>query len=161
MFKRLKEETGFTIIEVLIVLAIAGLIMVVVFIAVPQLQRNQRNERRKTIVSRIKTEIENYAGNNNGAYPTADTNATTGFDGGFRTRYLSNINYQNPQTGANMNLNEAQPANNAGGTSTDNLDYQLNRICNGEVSTTTGASARNYTLMVQLEGGASFCLDNR
>jgi prepilin-type N-terminal cleavage/methylation domain-containing protein len=41
-----KKADGFTIIEVMIVLAIAGLIMLVVFLAVPSLQRNSRNEPR-------------------------------------------------------------------------------------------------------------------
>ena len=46
--KRKGNQEGFTIIEVLIVLAIAGLIMVVVFLAVPNLQKSQRNNSRKT-----------------------------------------------------------------------------------------------------------------
>ncbi|MDQ3065292.1 MAG: prepilin-type N-terminal cleavage/methylation domain-containing protein, partial [bacterium] len=41
MLSRIKNNNkGFTIIEVLIVLAIAGLIMLIVFLAVPALQRN-------------------------------------------------------------------------------------------------------------------------
>lgn len=40
------KNQGFTIIEVLIVLAIAGLIMVVVFMAVPAMRRNFRNSAR-------------------------------------------------------------------------------------------------------------------
>ena len=50
-----KDQKGFTIIEVMIVLAIAGLIIAVVLVAVPQLQRNQRNNARKSILSRIKS----------------------------------------------------------------------------------------------------------
>ena len=42
-----KREEGFTIIEVLIVLAIAGLILLIVFLAIPALQRNSRNTQRK------------------------------------------------------------------------------------------------------------------
>ena len=38
-----QKEKGFTIIEVVLVLAIAGLIFLMVFIALPQLQRSQRN----------------------------------------------------------------------------------------------------------------------
>ena len=48
-----KDQKGFTIIEVLIVLAIAGLILLIVFLAVPALQRNSRNTQRKTDVGRI------------------------------------------------------------------------------------------------------------
>ena len=58
-----KKVSGFTIIEVMIVLAIAGLIMVIVFIAVPQLQRNQRDNARQNIANRERPEIETYDGN--------------------------------------------------------------------------------------------------
>ena len=69
MFKNLKkkQEEGFTIIEVLIVLAIAGLILVVVLIAIPQLQRNQRNSARQNDASRVGTSVSNWVSNNNGA----------------------------------------------------------------------------------------------
>ena len=41
-----KSKKGFTIIEVVLVLAIAGLIFLMVFIALPALQRTQRNTQR-------------------------------------------------------------------------------------------------------------------
>ncbi|MBS7346174.1 MAG: type II secretion system protein, partial [Candidatus Sacchiramonaceae bacterium] len=41
------KKYGFTIIEVVLVLAIAGLIFLVVFIALPALQRNQRDTQRE------------------------------------------------------------------------------------------------------------------
>jgi prepilin-type N-terminal cleavage/methylation domain-containing protein len=43
-----KNTNGFTIIEVIIVLAIAGLIILIVLLAVPALQRNARNTSRKS-----------------------------------------------------------------------------------------------------------------
>jgi prepilin-type N-terminal cleavage/methylation domain-containing protein len=66
-----KREQGFTIIEVLIVLAIAALILLIVFLAVPALQRNARNTQRKSDAANIAAAIGNFAGNNNGALPTA------------------------------------------------------------------------------------------
>lgn len=42
-----KLNKGFTIIEVVLVLAIAGLIFLAVFLALPALQRNQRDTQRK------------------------------------------------------------------------------------------------------------------
>ena len=60
---------GFTIIEVSMVLAIAGVIMVVILSAVPQAQKNQRNNARKTIAQRLVTSLENYNANNQGTYP--------------------------------------------------------------------------------------------
>ena len=68
----LKRKTeGFTIIEVLIVLAIAGLILLIVFLAVPALQRNARNSSRKNDASRIATASSNFVNNNNGTQPAA------------------------------------------------------------------------------------------
>src|SRR6266567_4574959 len=78
MLQKLKERNqGFTIIEVLIVLAIAGLIMLIVFLAVPALQRNSRNTSRKNDTARIATAIGNFVSNNNGTAPT-DTLADLG-----------------------------------------------------------------------------------
>jgi prepilin-type N-terminal cleavage/methylation domain-containing protein len=70
MFSKLrKENKGFTIIEVLIVLAIAGLIMLIVFLAVPALQRNSRNSGRKSDMGRLGGEVNQYVANNNGTLP--------------------------------------------------------------------------------------------
>jgi prepilin-type N-terminal cleavage/methylation domain-containing protein len=66
-----KREAGFTIIEVLIVLAIAALILLIVFLAVPALQRNARNTQRKSDAANIGSAISNFEGNNSGALPTA------------------------------------------------------------------------------------------
>lgn len=51
--KKQSNQVGFTVIELLIVLAIAGLIMTIVFLAVPALQRNSRNSSRKKDASYI------------------------------------------------------------------------------------------------------------
>lgn len=75
-----KRNEGFTIIEVMIVLAIAGLIMLIVFLAVPALQRNQRNTSRKNDISRIGAAINEWGSNNRGAVLTAgasNANLTT------------------------------------------------------------------------------------
>jgi prepilin-type N-terminal cleavage/methylation domain-containing protein len=45
--KNLKFKQGFTIIEVVLVLAIAGLIFLAIFITLPALQRAQRDQARK------------------------------------------------------------------------------------------------------------------
>ncbi|MCL2038065.1 type II secretion system GspH family protein [Candidatus Saccharibacteria bacterium] len=60
-----RKNSGFTIIEVALVLAIAGLIFLVVFLAVPALQRNQRDDARKRDVSAVVEGVTNYTSNNN------------------------------------------------------------------------------------------------
>src|SRR5687768_2405279 len=73
------NNKGFTIIEVLIVLAIAGLIMLVVFLAVPALQRNSRNTQRKSDVSAMLGAVSEHVSNNAGRLPTASGNFNTVF----------------------------------------------------------------------------------
>src|ERR1043165_4086685 len=80
------REYGFTIIEVLIVLAIAGLILLIVFLAVPALQRNSRNSRRRSDVSHLGGLINAYVSNNNGSLPTAIASGTGSTSG---TLYLN------------------------------------------------------------------------
>ncbi|MCY4010791.1 MAG: type II secretion system protein [Candidatus Saccharibacteria bacterium] len=65
------QISGFTIVEVMIVLAIAGLILAVVFIAVPALQRNQRNSARQNDVAYIKAQLNQLVANNGNRLPQA------------------------------------------------------------------------------------------
>ena len=60
---------GFTIIEVLIVLAIAGLILLIVFLAVPALQRNGRNTTKRSDASKALGAVGEFVSNNNGTVP--------------------------------------------------------------------------------------------
>ena len=64
-----KNKKGFTIIEVVLVLAIAGLIFLMVFIALPALQRAQRNTQREDDLARVLTAVNQYQANNNGKVP--------------------------------------------------------------------------------------------
>lgn len=64
------QKKGFTIIEVVLVLAIAGLIFLMVFIALPAMQRGQRDDARKRDVSLIATAVSNFSGANRGSMPS-------------------------------------------------------------------------------------------
>ena len=59
-------KKGFTIIEVVLVLAIAGLIFLMVFLALPALQRSQRDAQRKQDVAMVVTALHNWKANNKG-----------------------------------------------------------------------------------------------
>jgi prepilin-type N-terminal cleavage/methylation domain-containing protein len=64
-----KIERGFTIVEIMIVLAIAGLILLIVFEAVPALERGGRNSQRKQDVAAILQAVLSYELRNGGNYP--------------------------------------------------------------------------------------------
>ncbi len=79
--KMLKKsnQKGFSIIEVLIVLAIAGLIMLIVFLAVPALQRNARNNDYSAEANRYASAFQEVQSNKGGGFLTVGS-ATSGTD---------------------------------------------------------------------------------
>ena len=75
----IKSKKGFTIIEVVLVLAIAGLIFLMVFIALPSMQRTQRDRQRTQDYTALSSNITNYLTNNNGNLPgTCALGSSTG-----------------------------------------------------------------------------------
>lgn len=64
-----QAKAGFTIIEVVLVLAIAGLIFLMVFVALPALQRSQRDTQRRNDMSRVDTSLVQYQTNHSNQSP--------------------------------------------------------------------------------------------
>ena len=71
------KNKGFSIIEVVLVLAIAGLIFLMVFIALPALQRGQRDTARKNDATAISSALGTYRSNSNGKLPSTAAEYTT------------------------------------------------------------------------------------
>ncbi len=85
------SQKGFTIIEVLIVLAIAALILLVVFLAIPGLQRSQSNSARRSDVAKIKIALFTYYSQNN-SWPPGSGNGGICFlsQGGYNGTLFEN-----------------------------------------------------------------------
>ena len=66
---QLTKKKGFTLIEIVIVLAIAALILIIVFLGVTGAQRSRRDAQRKTDLDKIAAQLESWASNHNGDYP--------------------------------------------------------------------------------------------
>jgi len=67
----MKRKNGFTMVEVALVLTIAGLIFLMAFFALPNLWASQRDTDRKSKITEFVTAIKTYQTNNNrGALPT-------------------------------------------------------------------------------------------
>jgi prepilin-type N-terminal cleavage/methylation domain-containing protein len=72
------KKKGFTIIEVALVLAIAGLIFMMVFITLPQVWRTQRDTQRRDDMLTFVQRLKNFQTNNNrGALPSKNSSAPT------------------------------------------------------------------------------------
>lgn len=109
---QIKNKKGFTIIEVVLVLAIAGLIFLMVFIALPALQSSQRNTQRENDLNRILTEVTDYSGNNNGRLPFTLDNETIGASGSevanFVPRYIDDTCKNGPSSGSGFECDADQ-----------------------------------------------------
>ena len=139
-----KQAEGFTIIEVLIVLAIAGLILLIVFLAVPALQRNQRNTARNSEAARISAAVTECLANRNGTTTTCGQTNVTDVSYG-TTQQLTAVN-----TGVgNGTINSA------------NVYFNYKCQPNGAAATNAGASARDFVVMYQVEPAIQRCIGSQ
>lgn len=151
-----KKQSGFTIIEVVLVLAIAGLIFLMVFIALPTLQRNTRDTQRKTDLSRVKTALQNYSSSNKGSIPL-NASKMNEFKANFMTPA---IEYQDPQTGEYI-LSYAGNTSHANTFDQGVIVYQNGSVC-GDNGTFIPGGARDYAIKIKLEGQAvPHCIDSK
>lgn len=161
MYQNLKKKSeGFTIIEVLIVLAIAGLIMLIVFLAIPALQRNSRNNARNSDASRIASAMQECLSNRNnqvsGCRPSSVPGAATAIEGlaGTRSQLQDSILYNTGTDVANMSE--------TGSTSQAVVAYGY-RCTDDGGSTSTGAHDNDYVVKFRLEtasGTFNRCVGN-
>lgn len=88
-----QEKNGFTLIETVLVMGIAGLIMIMAFVALPALMASQRDGERRDDMMLFINRLKSYQANNNrGALPTP--NDATGLASGV-TVTGNNITYGN------------------------------------------------------------------
>jgi prepilin-type N-terminal cleavage/methylation domain-containing protein len=147
------SEKGFTIIEVVLVLAIAGLIFLMVFIALPALQRNQRDSARKNDVGIVASAITSYTSNNKGQFPTTTAQIQN---------YASNLS-----NGTTISVKPTGTYTGSGtGATNENVAFTPKTKCDTSVGngavTSAGATARQFTVVVKLESGSNvyFCQDS-
>ena len=67
-----RERRGFTLIEIVIVLAIAALILVIVFLAIAGAQRSQRDNASSNAAGRVAAAYVAYLADNKNVAPTSD-----------------------------------------------------------------------------------------
>lgn len=70
------QSSGFTIVEIIFVIAIGGLILVMSFMAISSAQRNKRDAQRKADLSKINQDIGSWTSENHGILP-ADLSSIT------------------------------------------------------------------------------------
>ena len=179
MKKGAQKGRGFTVIEVSLVLAIAGLIFLMVFITFPTLQRNQRDAKRRSDMMELEAAIEKYQSNNRGMLPSlndglaivtsyTDADAANSWAGFYRD-YLPDP-FKDPSGGQYV-LKVAKCGATAGSCTgkaaevlaglTDeanqyNVAIIVQATCNNEEAVGT-ANPRKLAILYKLEGGGIYC----
>jgi len=146
----IKKKGGFTLIETVMVLAIAGLILVVVFLAVGGAQRANRDTARVNEAGQVAAQMEAYARDHDGTYPTSQTMAAN---------YLDTVHDQDV-------AHPSYTTGNGPATSTSGVIVRSGVVCNTSSGATSGTFAtgttRNYAISYWSEqGNAAACKDNR
>ena len=163
-----KSKKGFTIIEVVLVLAIAGLIFLMVFVALPALQRSQKDTQRRDDMARFSSQLTQYQSNNNGKIPSENADSTTDWNS-FITNYLRvpGDEYKDPN-GVDYTVSKVvKCANNSCDVAHDSKDYEEGKIyvytnatCDGEKAVYAKSGSRKVAFTYKLEGAGTYCGNN-
>ena len=150
-----RNQKGFTLIEVVLVLAIGGLIFLLAFLAFQQVSTNRRDTQRRNDANRVAAELQNYAGDKNGAYPTTDS----AFDS-FLTDYMAGANDPSRNVAytrvATLGNTPGQMKYTYWATAGATPATAANTFCDG----TTLNTAKSWKVEMKLEKGTS-CVDSR
>ena len=149
---KISKQKGFTIIEVVLVLAIAALIFLMVFIALPALQANQRDTARKNDASTVAAAVQSYASTER--HPITGSTSETDL-----VKYIDKLDQYNKDSDININ---AKLANNAAipVTATDKINIYVGNKCDG--TKVIDGNSRTAAVTVVLEQGAGnlpHCVD--
>jgi prepilin-type N-terminal cleavage/methylation domain-containing protein len=188
--KKNKKKRGFTIIEVMIVLAIAGLIVVLVFIALSGIQTSRRDTQRRSYANQVSQALESFYEHNH-RYPGC-TNSCTGTEDALMTRFLTVYlpNSSDPSTGQSYNSTPIVNYGNGKATSNHSVviygfnlphstapdvgqvyvavghvcyDHHQDTFGGPELSDTAffgGHTADAYAVVMYQERGQFYCVDN-
>ncbi len=148
MFSLKKRQSGFTIVELLIVIVVIGILATLVIVTFTGIQQKARNSQRQTDINAIASHVEAYYAQT-GTYPSlALIN-----DSAFRAANMKGLDAEalkDPKaTGPDL-------AATASGT-----QYGYAALVGSAACTTTGSGASgtadcdNFTLTANLEGGSS------
>jgi prepilin-type N-terminal cleavage/methylation domain-containing protein len=162
---RTQNIKGFTIIEVVLVLAIAGLIFLMVFIALPALQAGQRDTARKSDVSNVASAVNSYASANRGKMPAAGATSLDtqlGATGTGNAKTYSSLSNNVRSVIVNDSTSTAISAPVSDGVITIYIGMKCSPTATNTATNTpiVPGTARQYATVTKLEGGGGtgYCL---
>ncbi len=152
------KREGFSIIEVVLVLAIAALIFLMIFVALPALQRGQRDTARKQDANTVATALNTWRGNHRGSLPKDDNAQKVAF----ANNYIKKLGQYDVQDGASLkwSFDGNAPTFDSGSAALDQIGIAINAQCNDDGSDVTPGSSRSAAVLITLEASnAVVCID--
>lgn len=140
------NNKGFSIIEVVLVLAIAALIFLMVFIALPALQRGQANNARKNDASTIASAIGTYRSNSRGGLPTTYASLT---------EYVDNLSQLNLPATGNIPTGEGTLQSGESDENLDSVQVRLRAKCNDAADAAVAGTNRQAVVLTVVQTSAS------
>lgn len=139
-----RKQSGFTIVELLIVIVVIGILAALVVTTFSGIQRKARNTERETDIKAIHGQLEAYYSQNNSYPALADMN-----DGTWRSNNVRGLDAEalKDPRGTAQTLTAAP--------SDSSYGYTVTNDANGACTTTANDCTR-YTLTANLEGGGTF-----
>ena len=154
------KKSGFTIIEVSLVLAIAGLIFLMAFIAFPSLQRTQRDAKRREDVLLLLERVKEYQRNNRGALPSSEEVWNSLFNDSFKDpsgeKYDKIVSDCGGQVGGGCSGQEGTIQEIRNGERQNTMLILRQATCDGSMVEAT-SNPRKIAVLYKLEGGGEFC----
>lgn len=147
------NKKGFTIIEVVLVLAIAGLIFLMVFLALPALQRSQRDTQRKNDASRLRAAVTDFSSNNRGSLPWSGNTLNGNFISNYVT--VNGSRFDDPTTNRVYGVTPATGAHGAP-TTLGNMVVSNQARCGNDGEIVAGNS---IVVSVKTENGVANCVE--
>lgn len=147
------REKGFTLIEIVLVLALAALIIAMVFLALSGAQKSRRDTQRKQALSQIVSQLEQYASNNSGIYPASVAAANTAM-----ASYLYGTSFIDPLTGTIYGTSSSVT------TSANPVTFSATAAPPSGIAASTvsySLSGNIYTVCMGLEAGGTDCQGNK
>lgn len=150
-----KKQSGFTIVELLIVIVVIGILALLVITTFTGIQEKARNTERTTDIKAIHGQVEAYYAQN-GRYPTLDDlNSHTWRDSNMKG--LDGEALKDPKgTGTGTATSDTAPYQLAGSPAASVYSYQVYASDGVSACDNSTTDCAKYTLTATYEGGGTF-----
>ena len=144
------SQRGFTLVELIIVIAIGGMIVTLAFLGIRQAQRDKLDDARKSDANHYLLAAKQWASENNGFLPASQADAD-----GVTTTYITagGATFNDPDgTAWNVTYAIGTP-----GSSQDMFVHNA-AVCNG--GSIVAGGTRQFAVAVELNNGINYCISN-